>query len=141
MMSEWINEPAHAPTIRLISNGPDGCGSRLDGPLENGVRMIYDHNHSDGTATKRLGTEIEMFRRLIREPKAGPAYGQLGYYRSGFAVQTKQHLSSKGCFVEFDRAHSVANRQHRFNRDRLFILRWRRVHNNYFSVSMYWQVP
>jgi hypothetical protein len=109
MVSERINEPSHAPTIRLIINGPDDRSSRPDGPLESGVRIVDDHYHSDRTAAKRLRAEIEMFRRLVRDPESGPAYGQLRDYRSSFAVYAKQYLGPKGCCVELDRPHSVSN--------------------------------
>src|SRR5438874_12016384 len=109
MVSERINEPSHAPTIRLIIDGPDDRGSRLDRPLERRVRIVDDHYHSDRTAAKRLRAEIEMFRRLIRDPETGPADGQLGDYRSSCVVYAKQYLGPERCFVEFDRPHSLSN--------------------------------
>jgi len=108
MVSEWIDDSSHAPTI-LVSHRPDDRSSCCNGSLESGVRIVDGHHHSNRTSAKRLGAEIQMFWRLIREPKLGVTYGQLGDHRSSFAVHTMQFLSPEGCFVEFDRPHPVSN--------------------------------
>jgi hypothetical protein len=70
----------HTPTIGLVNHRLNDCGSRCNRLLESGVWIRDDHYHSDRTTAKRLGAEIQVFWRFIRQPKSGLGCRKISRY-------------------------------------------------------------
>src|ERR1017187_1870584 len=96
----------------LVADGPNHGGSCRDGPLESGIRIFHDHHHPHRTTAKRLGAEVEVFRRLVSEPEFGCPHGQPSDHRSTLVVDAEQLASSERSLIELDRPHPAANREH-----------------------------
>src|SRR6266511_5695600 len=111
VMAEWIDHPPQAPPVRFL-NGEDRartCGNRLG---EHRVRVWHGQDHSNGTATERLRTEVAMLRGLVTQPELRALNIQPRHHRTGGIRHTKHLDRPKGRLVELDRARAVSNRQH-----------------------------
>jgi len=71
MVSERIDNAPHTPTVWLVGDGRNGGASGSNGLLENGIRIIDDHDDPHSAAAQRLRAEIQVLRRLIGNPEFG----------------------------------------------------------------------
>src|SRR4051794_4420831 len=108
MMSERIDDSSYAPLI-LIGDWPDLFGACSNGPIEGDIRIFDDHDYPNRTSAERLGTEVEILRRLVGEPELGSFHRQACHHRSTLVTDAEQFHGSKRRFVEFNRFHPVSN--------------------------------
>src|SRR6266498_391657 len=73
VMAERIDHAAQAPPVRLLHWKDLSCtsGNRFG---EQRVRVWDGQDHSNGTATQRLRTEVAMLRGLVTQPELRAIY-------------------------------------------------------------------
>src|SRR6266542_4953161 len=112
MVSERIDNSSYAPAVWLIFDGPNAGGSCFDGLFESGIRIVHGHHHPHRTTAQRLGTEIQVLRRLVSEPEFGFPHGQPGDHLSTLVFDAERFGSSKCRLIELDRPRPASNREH-----------------------------
>jgi hypothetical protein len=116
MMAERISDSADSPAIWLVRHGRNCFGSGLDRPVEEGVGVLDNDHHADGAAAQRLGAEVQMLGRLIRQPELGPLYGEARHQGATIVLNTEHFIRAESGPVKLDRSISVSDREHGRNR-------------------------
>jgi len=109
-MPERINQAPKPPAMLFRYRGHFGRagGQRL---RKDSIRVCHSQDHSNRTATKRLGAEVAMLRRFVTQPKLRAGNGKSRDYAASWIFQSKDHSRSKRCFVKVHGSRTVANRQ------------------------------
>ena len=108
MMAKWVDDAADSPPV-LILNWPHDRGAGRNCPLECGVGIFHNHQQTYRSASKRLGAEVEVLRRLVGQPELGWPDRQLSDPFSALVLNSERFASPEGRFVERNRAGPVSN--------------------------------
>src|SRR5438270_5203566 len=109
VMSERIDNPSHAPAVRLVGHGRNNFRSRRHGALKRLIRISHNHHHPHSTAAERFGTKILVFRRLVRKPELASVHRELRYYIATLTADTEQFLSSERRLVKLNCPRPISN--------------------------------
>ncbi len=76
VVAERVDDAAEPPSVRLLHRGDHGrAGS--GGAAHGGVGIVHDEQHPHAAAAERLGTEVQVLRRLVGHPERRVADAQL----------------------------------------------------------------
>lgn len=120
MVSERIDDSSHSPAV-LVADRRHYFRSCCKSPFECRVWIFYDHQHPHRATAQRVGAEVGMFGRLVRDPEFGSSQRQPGDHLSALVIDAEQLASSKRRFVELNRSRPISNREHRNHRESLIL--------------------
>jgi len=109
VMPERINHPPQSPAV-LLPYGEDLRRAGRPGLDEDSIRIGYSQDYSNRAATKRLGTEVAMLRRLVTQPKLRALNGKPCHHASAGVFEAKDLSRSECGLVEVDGSGTIANR-------------------------------
>ena len=116
-ISQWcpkgIGDTPQAPAV-LVVHGLHHRRAGGDGAVEGRIGIIDDHHHPHRAAAQRLGGEVEVLGRFVRDPEFRVVDGQPGDH--GSVIVEAEVLAGPECrLVELDSLRAVAHREHRRN--------------------------
>jgi hypothetical protein len=108
-MSKRIEDPAETPAVRLLNRDNLG-GTSPHSPFTHRIRVIHHHQHPHRTATERVRAEVQIRRRLIRNPELRTLHNQLRNNRTIRCINAMEHHSPECSLIKGDSRPTIPHR-------------------------------
>src|SRR5258706_15129622 len=97
MMPVGVSDPSPPPAV-LVIDGRNGFGAGRNSSGECAIGIFDDHDYSYGTAAKRLGTEVRVFRGLVGDPERCARNRKLGNHLTRTVLDLEQPFPADARF-------------------------------------------